>query len=86
MTEILILISQLGNHYSSDFRMDMRLNVELDHLLKTYYNGDYDITEIMKNVCMSEQHHISNVMHKGSRTFYLDFLLVKYLCNQIIIQ
>ncbi|KAH0947138.1 hypothetical protein HN011_007794 [Eciton burchellii] len=50
MTEILILISQLGNHYSSDFRMDMRLNVELDHLLKTYYNGDYDITEIMKNL------------------------------------
>jgi len=55
MTEILVLISQLGNHYNTDFRMDARLNIEVDELLTTYYNGHYDITEIMKNVRMQER-------------------------------
>jgi len=30
--------------------MDISRNVEIDQLLTTYYNGSYDITNIMKNV------------------------------------
>lgn len=51
--EILDLIKQLGNIYSSEFVMDEDRNVEIDLLLTSYFNGPYDITETMKNVCMA---------------------------------
>ncbi|EZA49292.1 Sodium channel protein Nach [Ooceraea biroi] len=47
--EILTLVSQLGNHYVSDFRTKDR-NAEIDELLTTYYKEDYDITQIMKTL------------------------------------
>lgn len=56
--EILSLIRQLGNHYSSDFGMDEDRNIEIDRVLTSYHNGPYDITDIMKTVCMQNQHHI----------------------------
>ncbi|KYM81681.1 Sodium channel protein Nach [Atta colombica] len=52
--EILILIMRLGNFYIYDFDTlsltDNNYDVELDKLLTTYYNGTYDVTEIMKTL------------------------------------
>lgn len=50
--EVLALIMQLGNQYSSEFIMDEDRNVEVDRLLTAYYKGEYDISEIMKTVRM----------------------------------
>ncbi|KAG5344188.1 PPK28 protein, partial [Acromyrmex heyeri] len=45
---------RLGNFYVYDFDMlgltDNNYDVELDKLLTTYYNGTYDVTEIMKTL------------------------------------
>ncbi|XP_018403978.1 PREDICTED: sodium channel protein Nach-like [Cyphomyrmex costatus] len=46
--EILNLLMQLGNLYLFNFNLDDNYDVELDKLLTTYYNGSYDVTEIMK--------------------------------------
>jgi len=47
---------RLGNLYIYDFDTfgltDNNYDVELDKLLTTYYNGTYDVTEIMKTVRM----------------------------------
>ncbi|KAG5309983.1 PPK28 protein, partial [Acromyrmex insinuator] len=52
--EILILIMRLGNLYVYDFDVlnltDNNHDVELDKLLTIYYNGTYDVTEIMKTL------------------------------------
>ncbi|XP_018401441.1 PREDICTED: sodium channel protein Nach-like, partial [Cyphomyrmex costatus] len=48
--EILDLITQLGNLYMSIIVTDNSHDVELDKLLTTYYNGSYDVAEIMKNL------------------------------------
>jgi len=46
---------QLGNLYVSMMIIDNSNNVELDKLLTTYYNGSYDIAQIMKTVRMQTQ-------------------------------
>jgi len=43
---------QLGNLYVSMMVIDNSNDVELDKLLTTYYNGSYDVTQIMKTVRM----------------------------------
>ncbi|XP_012056942.1 PREDICTED: sodium channel protein Nach-like [Atta cephalotes] len=48
--EILNLIMQLGNLYVSMMVIDNSNDVELDKLLTTYYNGSYDVTQIMKTL------------------------------------
>ncbi|XP_018301502.1 sodium channel protein Nach [Mycetomoellerius zeteki] len=48
--EILDLIKQLGNLYVSVMVNNNSQDVKLDKLLTTYYNGSYDITEIMKTL------------------------------------
>lgn len=48
--EILTLVMQLGNLYTSEFVMDEDRNVEIDRLLTEYYDGPYDVTELMKKV------------------------------------
>ncbi|XP_029165018.1 sodium channel protein Nach-like [Nylanderia fulva] len=48
--EIMYLLQQLGNHYSSNFAIDEKNNSELDQLLVDYYKGFYDITDTMKNL------------------------------------
>ncbi|KAG5323177.1 NACH protein, partial [Pseudoatta argentina] len=48
--EILNLIMQLGNLYVSMMVTDNSNNVELDKLLTTYYNGSYDVAQIMKTL------------------------------------
>ncbi|KYN23422.1 Sodium channel protein Nach [Trachymyrmex cornetzi] len=49
--EILNLIMQLGNLYVSMMVCtDNSNDVELDKLLTTYYNGSYDVTQIMKTL------------------------------------
>lgn len=50
MDEILSLLKQLGNLYPSNFVMEENRNKEVDQLLTTYYNGFYDVTNVMKNV------------------------------------
>lgn len=50
--EVRNLIMHLGNLYASTFDMDTSLDVKIHDLLMTYYEGSYDITEIMKDVCM----------------------------------
>ncbi|TGZ45793.1 Sodium channel protein Nach [Temnothorax longispinosus] len=48
--EIHNLVMQLGNLYSSTFRMNASLDIEIDQLLMAYYKGPYDVTELMKNL------------------------------------
>lgn len=48
--EIFNLLKQLGNLYPSNFIMEENRNKEIDQLLMTYYNGFYDVTNVMKNV------------------------------------
>ncbi|KYN23421.1 Sodium channel protein Nach, partial [Trachymyrmex cornetzi] len=48
--EILNLIMQLGNLYVSMMVIDNSNDVELDKLLTSYYNGSYDVAQIMKTL------------------------------------
>ncbi|XP_077258876.1 sodium channel protein Nach [Temnothorax americanus] len=48
--EIHNLVMQLGNLYSSTFRMNASLDIEIDQLLTAYYKGPYDVTELMKSL------------------------------------
>ncbi|XP_018343778.1 PREDICTED: sodium channel protein Nach-like [Trachymyrmex septentrionalis] len=48
--EILNLIMQLGNLYVSMMDTDNSNDVELDKLLTIYYNGSYDVAQLMKTL------------------------------------
>ncbi|EFN80350.1 Sodium channel protein Nach [Harpegnathos saltator] len=48
--EILALLRQLGNQYTSEFQMDKNRNEEVHQLLMTYYKEDYDMIDIMKTL------------------------------------
>ena len=77
---------QLGNLYVSMMVTDNSNNVELDKLLTIYYNGTYDVTEIMKTVSMQ----IKSIpcLKYGSTlkfyTFLLDFSYIHILIHMLI--
>ncbi|XP_014487995.1 PREDICTED: sodium channel protein Nach-like [Dinoponera quadriceps] len=48
--EILGLLVQLGSQYASEFEMDKNRNKQVHQLLTTYYEGDYDMIDIMKTL------------------------------------
>lgn len=50
--EILELIMHLGSLYNSDFDMDVNYNVKIHELLEAYFEGPYDVIDIMKTVRM----------------------------------
>ncbi|XP_039302376.1 sodium channel protein Nach-like isoform X1 [Solenopsis invicta] len=48
--EIRNLIMDLGSLYASVFKINVNRNEELEKLLNTYYNGSYDVTNLMKDL------------------------------------
>lgn len=53
LDEIFELIPYLGNLYpDSQFTLGKNRNNELDNLLKLYFKGDYNVTQILKDVRM----------------------------------
>lgn len=48
--DILDLLHELGSLYESSFDLDYKNQDELDELLRNFYGGSYDLTQLMKEV------------------------------------